>query len=703
METIKTDTSLKKIEGVGKKFIKKLHRLDLYTAGDLLWHFPNRYEDYSEKREIAELQESDNVTIHGTVTDINIRKTYRRKMIIVEVTISDETESIQAVWFNQPYLKETLKPGTEVNISGEVEKRKGSLQFSNPIYEKIEPSDTPTHTERIIPVYSETKGLTSRGLRFLIEPILENIELKETLPEFVIEEQNLPEIKKALEKIHFPETQEDINEARRRFTFEDLFMLQLHNLKAKKEIEKRSAYPIDIDMEFLKKDIENLPYDLTDDQRKSLYSMTQDLQENYPMNRLLQGDVGSGKTVVAILAAMQVAYNGYQAAFMAPTEILATQHYNTFKRLFPYFEEGVGLLTGSKSEIYYGDGLVDDLNKKELYKRLKRNKVKVVIGTHALIQKKVKFEKLGFTIIDEQHRFGVKQRAKLAQNENDDSGNEILPHFLSMSATPIPRTLSLTVFNDLDMSKIMELPGDRKPVETKLVPPSKRQESYEFIRNEIKKGRQVFVICPQIDSEEGKSSKWDGVKAVRQEHKKLSEKVFPKLSVGMLHGKMTPEEKNDTMKRFAEDKEINLLVSTSVIEVGIDIPNATIMMIEGAERFGLSQLYQFQGRVGRGEHQSYCFLFTNSENPKTLRRLNYLVEADDGLELAERDLQIRGPGEFLGKSQSGMPDLAMKAIKNPQLIKTTKEAAEKLFEKGLDDYPGIRTRLNQFETTLHRE
>ena len=431
------------------------------------------------------------------------------------------------------------------------------------------------------------------------------------------------------------------------------------------------------------------------------------------MNRLLQGDVGSGKTIVAALAALAIAKENKQNAFMAPTEVLARQHYATFKKFFSDFDKGVGLITGGEAIVFYGDNLETKVKKQELIKKIADNEIKIVIGTHSLIQKNFKFGDLAFVVVDEQHRFGVKQRAELLRGSrqvNTRTSADIksaltLPHFLSMSATPIPRTLSLTLFGDLDLSIIDELPKNRKKIITKAVSPSNRDKAYVFIREQIKKGRQTFVICPRIDPAEINGNLFiPETKAVKEEYEKLSQKIFPDLKVAMLHGKMKSKEKALTMKEFSEGK-TDILVSTSVIEVGVDIPNATIMMIEGTECFGLAQLYQFRGRVGRGQHQSFCFLFTDSFSKTTQQRLRSLIEAKNGFELAEKDLEIRGPGEILGAAQTGVPDLAMKAIKNPELVKTARDEAVGIIGKDpeLKNYPLLQKRLESFGKEIHLE
>ncbi len=708
MGFLKLDDPVSKVKFVGARWESKLKKLGIETVRDLLFHFPVRYEDFREIYKIADLIPKQEATIRGIVEEIDTRRSWKKNLSITEALISDDTASIRAVWFNQPYIKNVLQPGTTANFSGKTSGG-GDLYLSNPTYEIVRNEETETkHTGRIVPVYPETKGLTSKGLRNMVAAALESVpSLKDPLPESVRSTMGLPEINGSLRTIHFPDTVDDAFEARRRFSFEDLFLLQLLNLKRKVTLAKSESIDIPIDLEYVKSVIGNLPFSLMDSQKKSLWEILKDTEKKIPMNRLLQGDVGSGKTVVAAIAALGAARAGRQTAFLAPTSLLASQHYNTFVKLFSDFEGGVALLTSHESEVFYGHDLSTEVSKKNLANEIKKDKIKIIVGTHALLQKYVDFPNLALVIVDEQHRFGVRQRAELLGGRRAS----LVPHFLSMSATPIPRTLSLTLFGDLDLSIINELPKNRKKIMTKVVPSKERGSTYQFIRSEIKSGRQAFVICPRIDPADESAGRpgyqamlLSQMKAVKEEYEKLSRKVFPDLKVAMLHGKMKPAEKEQTMQNFL-GKKIDIVVSTSVIEVGIDVPNATIMMIEDADRFGLAQLYQFRGRVGRGEHQSYCFLFTESDTQNANRRLKAIVEAKNGFELAEYDLRQRGPGEFLGDSQTGMPDLAMKAIQNPELVKATRDTALQILKEdhALKKYPALRERLGTFEKEIHWE
>lgn len=725
-------TPLSEVKGIGPKFCEKLKKLEIETVKDLLWYFPFRYEDFSNILKISDLKINQHATIQGVIQSIKLRRTWKRKMFIVETLISDDTGSIKAVWFNQKFLITMLKKGSRVNLAGKITQvSEGGLIISHPVHEILtykKNTDDFRHTGRVVPIYPETKGITSKGIRFLIKPFIDKIgEIEDPLPLEVLRQYHVLDLTQAIQSVHFPKVIEDALEAKKRFAFEDLFFLQLANLRQKIKLSQEKAHSLNFNLDDIKELLSEIPFELTLSQKKALWEILTDLKKPHPMNRLLQGDVGSGKTIVAILAALVLAgenrpfgaARGKQSAFMAPTEVLAKQHYETFKKIFKKFDKGAGLITGSMTKVFYGDGLESDLKKNDLIKKIENGEIKIVFGTHALIQKYVRFKDLALVIIDEQHRFGVKQRAELLKNHK--SNNEI-PHLLSMSATPIPRTLSLTVFGDLDLSIISELPKNRKPIITKIVAPANRDKAYAFIRGQVRRGRQVFVICPRIEPttddqqltmESNKSlvishkswfNNWDNVKMVKEEYEKLAKKVFPDLRVGMLHGKMKAKEKNEIMKQFSNGV-IDVLVSTSVVEVGVDVPNATIMFIESADKFGLAQLYQFRGRVGRGEHQSFCLLFTESSSKSTYSRLRSLIEAKNGFELAEKDLAIRGPGEFLGEAQTGIPDLAMKAVKNPDLVKISREAAESILKSDLNlkKYPLLKTRLELFQKEVHLE
>ncbi|MFZ5559221.1 MAG: ATP-dependent DNA helicase RecG [Patescibacteria group bacterium] len=710
------DTPIGKLPRINERYLKKFHKLGLNTVRDLLYHFPNRYDDFSKIIPIGNLKLNETATIQGEVLSIENTRTFKKRMCLTEAVVKDPSASVKVIWFNQPFLVKNIKQGKKVSLSGKYTMGKDGPYLSNPNYElmtlgKFTP--TPkilvwgyTHTAGLVPIYPETTGLGSRFLRYYIKLVLPVAnQIKEFLPWDVIKRQKLPQISTALKNIHFPKNLKLAEEAKKRFAFEELFLLQLFVLKQRKNLQKENAFSVPFDKILIQNFVKKLPFTLTNAQRKAAWEIIQDLAKSEPMNRLLQGDVGSGKTVVATMTALEVAKAGYQVAFMAPTEILAQQHFKEVSKLLKDFDLKIGLLTGSEKKF---DKDTD-----------------IVIGTHALIQKTVKFKNLALVIVDEQHRFGVEQRATLVRGKQ-------IPHLLSMTATPIPRTLALTIYGDLDISLLDEMPKGRQKIITKIIPPEERESAYEFIRREVKKGRQVFVICPRIEPQnkteqnfengqikiDPRKLLWQEVKAVKEEYEKLATKIFPDLKIDMLHGKMSAKEKQKIMEEFrgyksAQQSErirsrscsgkTDVLVSTSVIEVGIDIPNATVMMIEGADRFGLAQLHQFRGRVGRGKHQSYCFLFSTSG--EATARLRALQKFDSGFELAEKDMEIRGPGQFYGVTQSGLPDLAMASLKDLNLIKSTRSEASDLLSQDPDlkYHPLLSTKLSQFKQTIHLE
>ena len=713
-------TKIEKLPFIGPAFVKKLHRVGIKTVEDLLFYFPFRYDDFSEVKKISEVELGEVVSVQGKIIEIKNIRSWKRKMNITEALIEDETSAIKAVWFNQPFLVRNLKKGANVSLSGKVVYAQEGLQLSNPSYELLG-SGQSLHTARLVSVYHETQGLSSKWLRAHIKPIIKLAdEVEEFLPASIIKDQNLFSYSKAVKQIHFPDNEEKARDAKRRLAFDELFLVQLYMMLQKKKWQENKSVKINFNKK-LKKEIkdfvDNLPFELTDAQRISSWNIIKDFENSRPMNRLLEGDVGSGKTLVALISALVVIKSGYQVAFMAPTEILARQHFKEAVRRFgekhtpsegnsilnPLLR-GVGvckiaLLTGSESKIYK-DGEIEEISKKKLLEKIKDGEINFIIGTHSLIQEKVVFKNLAFSIVDEQHRFGIDQRAKIQTEVLDvKDGLKTVPHLLSMTATPIPRTLALTVYGDLDLSILDEMPKGRRKIITKLVAPANRDLAYDFIRDQIKKGRQVFVICPLIEESDVLE-----VKSATEEYEKLSKNIYSDLSVGLLHGKMKSKEKEEVMQKFIK-KKIDILVSTSVIEVGIDIPNASIMLVEGSDRFGLAQLHQFRGRVGRGEYQSFCFLFTDSTSATTARRLKALIKSNNGFELAEQDLKIRGPGELVGVRQSGLPDLAMASLSDSQLIKNTREEAGKLIDTDhkLSKYPKLAEKLKKFTKEVHFE
>ena len=719
-------TPIENLGFVGTKNAPRLKRLGIKTVKDLLWHFPTRYEDYSQQTNIGDIKEAGGtVSIRGEITDIKNAFTWKRRLMVTEAMVSDGTGWLRVTWFNQPYLEKTLAPGTGVSLAGKIALDKKGLYLSSPAYEKVPPLKSITynlkpdltHTGRLVPVYPETEGVSSKYLRFLIRRALPKIDnLADPLPEALVKQYDFPNIGSALQTIHFPKTVQQAEAARQRFAFEELLLFQLRALRDRRQLQILQAPKIVFDKELVSNFVRGLPFELTNDQRLATYEILKDLGKPYPMNRLLNGDVGSGKTVVALIAAYQTASQNWQTVFIAPTEILAKQHFQTITALLSNLKLGIsiGLLTGSESKIFDECG-EQKTSKPKLKQKIAKGEVDIVIGTHAVIQKDVRFAKLGLVIIDEQHRFGVQQRMKLLK---DSQPKTLVPHLLSMTATPIPRTLALTIYGDLDVSLIKEKPKGRQEIVTRVIPHSKRQSAYRFIEEQIKGGRQVFVICPRIETSSFDTNRqslttnpqfsinkllWSEVKAVTAEYEKLNKEIFPHRRVAMLHGKLKAKEKNEVMKKFKAGH-YDILVSTSVVEVGVDIPNAAIMMIESAERFGLAQLHQFRGRVGRGRHQSYCLLFTSGDTATT-RRLRALEKTNNGFELAEADLRLRGPGEFTGLKQSGLPDLAMASLSNLELIKTARQEAKLLLKDNptLTHHPALLARLNEMQRLVHFE
>lgn len=621
-------------------------------------------------------------------------------MTITQAYVQDGSSSIKVIWFNQPYLTKSLKIDDLVNISGKVNLDK-DLYFSNPAFEKI--TDQLRHTGRIIPVYPETAGLSSRYLRYIIQLYLPYAkQLIDWLPVAIKRSQRLLDLNTAISQVHFPASLKNANQARRRLAFEELFLLQSFALSQKIQRLKEHAQPIAFNQELIQNIVAKLPFKLTLSQKKAAWEVFQDLAKDQPMNRLLEGDVGSGKTVVAALAALENTKAGYQTAFMAPTEILAKQHFNTLCSLLNSFNVKIGLITAGEKNINYE---LKNKSIKKLDSLFIIHNSDILIGTHALVQENISFKNLTLAIVDEQHRFGVAQRAALQKNvvAAPDGLPKKIPHLLSMTATPIPRSLALTLYGDLDLSLLTELPKGRQKILTHLVPPLKRMAAYNFIRREVKQGRQAFVVCPRIEFNDSESLLTE-IKAVKAEYEKLSRDIFPDLKIALLHGKIRSKEKDKIMTDFSAGK-IDILVATSVIEVGIDIPNATIMMIEGAERFGLAQLHQLRGRVGRGAYQSYCLLFTDSATAQTQERLKIMTSCSDGFKLAEQDLQLRGPGEFFGTNQSGLPDFPMGSLIDLIMIKQARAEAAKVLREDPDlkNYPLLKDQLKKFQNDIHLE
>lgn len=665
-----------------KLHLYRLSNLGLETVEDLLLYFPRAYNDTTEYCKINEIDLSEINTIQGKLTNLfNLRTKFGKK--ITRGIFTDETGSIPVVWFNQPHIIRMIPQKTEIILSGKVKLSMGKPTFQSPSYEIIQRNSENLHTGRIAPVYHETEGLTSKWLREKLKPIMDHWidHFNEYMPAEILQDHNLIDYKTAIKNVHFPEDEELLKKARERLAFDELFLLQLKVLQKRwywQNIAEKQSKVIETKTDHIKECIDNLPFTLTNAQDRVLKEILDDLTKPFPMSRLVQGDVGSGKTIVAALAALNVVKNGYQVAIMAPTEILAKQHYKTFVKTLTQYGLNIQFIAGSSTK----------KQKEEVLLQMKTGTVDIMIGTHSLIQEGIGFKNLGLAIIDEQHRFGVKQRDTLKSYGS--------PHLLNMTATPIPRTLAITIYGDQDLSIIDEMPSGRQEIITRIVPENKRIDAYRWIEDQVAKGRQTFIICPLIDE-----SDVIEVKSVMKEYEFLTEHIFPTLKLGLLHGKLKQNEKDQIMDDFKENK-INILVSTSVIEVGIDIPNATIMLIEGAERFGLSQLHQFRGRVGRGEHQSYCFLFTGNLSEEGRTRMKSMEKHSSGFKLAEIDLELRGPGEVYGIRQSGIPDLKMASLTDSTTIEKARNSAAKIIQKDpqLKNYPQLLEKIADSEVYL---
>lgn len=687
------DAAVTVLPGIGPRHAQTLARLGIHTLRDMLYYFPRRYDDYSRLKPINRLQYGEEVTVIGIVQNVSVRPLRSGQAQLVEAVVTDGSGALRVTWFNQLWVSKRLQPGHPISLSGKIDQYMGRLVMNSPEWEPLEQQQLSTN--RIVPVYPLTAQITQRWLRRTMNQVVTywGPRVQDPLPEEVIRSAELVGLSNALLQMHFPDSWDALNTARQRLAFDEIFLLQIGVLRQKRAWQERTAHVFETDEDWLSTQMGRLPFPLTGAQHKALIDIRQDLASGRPMNRLLQGDVGSGKTIVAALAVGIVMRGGSQAAIMAPTSILAEQHYKNLQQVLATL--GVQPEDGSEPvpptlqdwEIRLMIGATPEAEKSEIRQGLAEGWIKLVIGTHALIEDPVQFSNLQLVIVDEQHRFGVDQRAALrSKGEN--------PHLLVMTATPIPRSLALTVYGDLDLTVMDEMPPGRQPVSTHVLPPRERERAYNLIRSQVQAGRQAFIIYPLVEE----SEKSEAMAAV-EDHARLQADVFPNLSLGLLHGRLRPEEKDDVMRRF-RDGEYQILVSTSVVEVGVDVPNATVMLIESANRFGLAQLHQFRGRVGRGAEQSYCLLIPETPDAVENERLQVMVETNDGFILAERDLEQRGPGQFLGTRQSGFAELQLANLTDVRLIEKARRQAQAFFENdpGLEDprHQPLITALRRF-------
>ncbi|MBP6883685.1 MAG: ATP-dependent DNA helicase RecG [Candidatus Pacebacteria bacterium] len=715
---------------------RALKKLGLFSVHDLLFHFPVRYSDISTVKKIVELVAGETATIYGKVSKLKTKKGFRSKIPMAEGQIEDLSGVIKITWFNQAYLAKMIHEGENVKMTGRVTQGKNGIYIANPEVEKmanmpIDSHDTLFKEKDIensgfsFPVYAETRGITSKWFYHAIEKILREKTLdhmEDYIPEDILKKYSLPTLKTSLVWIHKPKNAKDAESARKRFAFEEVFCIQLERQHDKHEYKKNKSFKILTPEKDVAEFLKRFPFEPTKSQTKSINTILEDMGKSYPMSRLLEGDVGSGKTAVAATAAYVVVNQmknignppermnsfiraGLQVAYMAPTEILATQHFESFITYFKHLPINIGLITGSGCRKFprktigpaNGAGWTD-ISRAQLLKWVANGEIPILIGTHALIQKTVKFKNLSLVVIDEQHRFGTEQRRKLVRKDN------IAPHLLSMTATPIPRTLALTIYGDLDLSLLDEMPAGRKQIITEIITPDKRNATYEQIRKELEAGRQLYVICPRIFEPDPEKELALNVKSAVEEAKRLKKEVFKEYEIGVLHSKMSKDKKEEVMQDFKAGK-IQILCATSVVEVGVNVPNATVIILEGAERFGLAQLHQLRGRVIRSTHQAYCYVFAEAKSTKTLERLKALKTAKNGFELAELDLSLRGAGELGGTKQWGITDLGMEAIKNIKMVEAARLEATRLIDMDpeLIKYPLLKIKVKEKAGEFHFE
>ncbi|MCX6753233.1 MAG: ATP-dependent DNA helicase RecG [Candidatus Nomurabacteria bacterium] len=706
---------------------KALHKLGLFSVADLLFYFPVRYSDISQIKQINDLSAGETATVYGKVTNLKTKKGFRSKIPMGEAYIEDLSGRIKIIWFHQAYLAKMIHEGENIKLTGKVTESKSGLYLTNPEFEKIGnlpidshdtlfKKDTKEQSGFSYPVYRETRGITSKWIYHTIQKIFNSGVLDsffDYIPKDILDKYHLPSLKTALIWIHTPQNEHDSLSARKRFAFEEVFFIQLERQKDKREYKNNKSFKVIPDEDKVQEFLERFPFQATQGQVDAINTILEDIKKDQPMSRLLEGDVGSGKTAVAATATYATVtqrpdkdgvkqnFGNLQVAYMAPTEILATQHFESFIKYFRHLPINIGLITGSGCRKFPSKVSPDgwtNISRAQLLKWTANGEISILIGTHALIQKSVKFKNLALTIIDEQHRFGTAQRRNLVRKDG------FAPHLLSMTATPIPRTLALTIYGDLDLSLLDEMPAGRKPVITEIITPDKREDTYKKIKEEMVKGRQLYVICPRIDEPDPEKELALTMKSAVAEAKRLKKEVFQDCEIDVLHSKMTKEKKEKVMERFTLGA-VDILVATSVIEVGVNVPNATIIIIEGAERFGLAQLHQLRGRVIRSNHQAFCYVFAEAKSEKTMHRLNALKTAKNGFELSELDLTLRGAGELGGAKQWGITDLGMEAIKNIKMVEAARLEATNLIttDPDLIHHPLLKTMLSKKHLELHFE
>ena len=665
LDALGLNAPLTVLPGIGPRHAETLSRLELRTLGDLLYYFPRRYDDFSQLKPINRLSYGEDVTVIATVQNASMRPTRSGQSQLIEVVVSDGTGSLRLTWFNQPWLLRKFEVGMPLSISGRVEQFLGRPIINNPDVESLD--QELLHTNRIVPVYPLTASITQHWLRGIMHKTVTYWapRIVDYLPERIRRSANLADLPTALAQCHRPDSLESLKAARERLAFDEIFFLQLGVLRQKKNWQSADAQKYEVTDEWLASQLAALPFQLTAAQEHAISDIRQDLRSGKPMNRLLQGDVGSGKTAVAALACLIIANAGAQSAIMAPTSVLAEQHYRNLSRLLgPVEDPALARLQPGQIRLLVGD--TPESERVEILQGLADGAIKLLIGTHALLESPVVFNHLQLIVVDEQHRFGVEQRATLRKKGEN-------PHLLVMTATPIPRSLSLTIYGDLDLTVMDEIPSGRQVVDTHVLHPKERERAYILIRSQIEKGYQAFIIYPYVEQGENEE-----IRAAVEEHARLQKEIFPNYRVGLLHGRMRPDLKDEVMSQF-RDKAFDILVSTAVIEVGVDVPNATVMLIEGANRFGLAQLHQFRGRVGRGPAKSFCLLIPETDDAIENERLTVMAQTSDGFVLAEKDLEQRGPGEFLGTRQSGFSPLKMAALTDIRLIEKARTQAQSIF------------------------